>query len=80
MRVAVIGAGVCGLVAARRLARAGHAVDVYERWPGLGGGQPAHPRPEDGDPHVVPARSDGSGASTLTRSRTTYSGRCLTSS
>jgi len=28
---------VCGLVAAHRLARAGHAADVYERWPGLGG-------------------------------------------
>jgi protoporphyrinogen oxidase len=37
VRIAVIGAGVCGLVAAHRLARAGHAVDVYERWPGLGG-------------------------------------------
>ncbi len=37
MRVAVLGAGVCGLTAAHRLARAGHAVDVYERWPGLGG-------------------------------------------
>ncbi|MET0817719.1 MAG: FAD-dependent oxidoreductase, partial [Solirubrobacteraceae bacterium] len=37
MRVAVLGAGVCGLVAAHRLAGAGHAVDVYERWPGLGG-------------------------------------------
>ncbi len=37
MRIAVIGAGVCGLVAAYRLAQAGHAVDVYERWPGLGG-------------------------------------------
>ena len=37
MRVAVIGAGVTGLVAARVLARAGHEVAVYERWPGLGG-------------------------------------------
>ena len=37
MRVAVIGAGVCGLVAAHRMAAAGHEVDVYERWPGLGG-------------------------------------------
>ena len=37
MRIAVLGAGVCGLVAAHRLGRAGHAVDVYERWPGLGG-------------------------------------------
>jgi protoporphyrinogen oxidase len=37
VRIAVLGAGVCGLVAAHRLARAGHAVDVYERWPGLGG-------------------------------------------
>jgi protoporphyrinogen oxidase len=37
VRVAVVGAGVCGLVAARRLALAGHAVDVYERWAGLGG-------------------------------------------
>jgi protoporphyrinogen oxidase len=37
VRIAVAGAGVCGLVAARRLALAGHRVDVYERWPGLGG-------------------------------------------
>jgi protoporphyrinogen oxidase len=37
VRVAVIGAGVCGLVAAHRIAAAGHQVDVYERWPGLGG-------------------------------------------
>jgi protoporphyrinogen oxidase len=37
VRVAVIGAGVCGLVAAHRIAQAGHDVDVYERWPGLGG-------------------------------------------
>jgi protoporphyrinogen oxidase len=37
MRIAVLGAGVAGLTAARRLALAGHAVDVYERWPGLGG-------------------------------------------
>jgi protoporphyrinogen oxidase len=36
-RVAVIGAGVAGLVAAYRLGLAGHRVDVYERWPGLGG-------------------------------------------
>jgi protoporphyrinogen oxidase len=37
VRIAVLGAGVCGLTAGHRLARAGHAVDVYERWPGLGG-------------------------------------------
>ena len=37
MRVAVIGAGVAGLVCAYRLGQEGHAVDVYERWPGLGG-------------------------------------------
>ena len=37
VRVAVIGAGVAGLVAGHRLAEAGHACDVYERWPGLGG-------------------------------------------
>jgi protoporphyrinogen oxidase len=37
VRIAVIGAGVCGLTAAHRLTRAGHAVDVFERWPGLGG-------------------------------------------
>jgi protoporphyrinogen oxidase len=37
VRIAVIGAGVAGLVAAHRLSAAGHAVDVYERWPGLGG-------------------------------------------
>ena len=37
MRVAVAGAGVAGLVCALRLGEAGHEVDVYERWPGLGG-------------------------------------------
>ena len=37
MRVAVLGAGVAGLTAAHRLTKVGHEVDVYERWPGLGG-------------------------------------------
>jgi protoporphyrinogen oxidase len=37
MRIAVLGAGVAGLVAGHRLTQAGHQVDVYERWPGLGG-------------------------------------------
>jgi protoporphyrinogen oxidase len=37
MRVAVIGAGVAGLVCAYRLGQEGHTADVYERWPGLGG-------------------------------------------
>jgi len=37
MRVAVIGAGITGLVAARRLAISGHDCEVFERWPGLGG-------------------------------------------
>ena len=37
MRIAIVGAGMCGLVAAHRLTAAGHACDVYERWPGLGG-------------------------------------------
>jgi protoporphyrinogen oxidase len=37
MRIAVLGAGVTGLVAAHRMTEAGHVVDVYERWPGLGG-------------------------------------------
>ncbi len=36
-RIAVLGAGMAGLVAARRLTLAGDRVDVYERWPGLGG-------------------------------------------
>jgi protoporphyrinogen oxidase len=36
-RVAVIGAGMTGLVAALRLGRSGVECDVYERWPGLGG-------------------------------------------
>jgi protoporphyrinogen oxidase len=37
VRVAVVGAGVTGLVAAYRLTQRGHVADVYERWPGLGG-------------------------------------------
>jgi protoporphyrinogen oxidase len=37
MRIAVVGAGVAGLAAAQRLTESGHACDVYERWPGLGG-------------------------------------------
>jgi len=37
VRVCVVGAGVAGLTAAYRLTQAGHACDVYERWPGLGG-------------------------------------------
>ncbi len=37
LRVAVVGAGVAGLVAAYRLGEQGHSCDVYERWPGLGG-------------------------------------------
>ena len=37
MKAAVLGAGVTGLVCAYRLSQAGHACDVYERWPGLGG-------------------------------------------
>jgi protoporphyrinogen oxidase len=36
-RVAVIGAGVGGLAAAYDLARAGHAVTIYEAAPGVGG-------------------------------------------
>jgi protoporphyrinogen oxidase len=36
-RIAVIGAGVAGLTAAYELCKDGHSVDVYERWPGLGG-------------------------------------------
>ena len=35
--IAVLGAGVAGLTAGLRLTEAGHTVDVYERWPGLGG-------------------------------------------
>ncbi|MCW2542612.1 MAG: hypothetical protein JWM40_164 [Frankiales bacterium] len=37
MKIAIVGAGVTGLVAGRLLGRAGHQVTVYERWPGLGG-------------------------------------------
>jgi protoporphyrinogen oxidase len=36
-RIAIIGAGITGLVAARDLASSGHQVDVYERWPDVGG-------------------------------------------
>jgi len=37
MRIGILGAGVTGLVAGRRLTLDGHTCDVYERWPGLGG-------------------------------------------
>jgi protoporphyrinogen oxidase len=37
VRVAVLGAGVAGLVCAYRLSQEGHVCDVFERWPGLGG-------------------------------------------
>lgn len=36
-RVAVVGAGVAGLVAAHELGKVGVQATVYERWPGLGG-------------------------------------------
>ena len=36
-RVAIVGAGIAGLVAGRDLARRGFAVTVYERWPDVGG-------------------------------------------
>jgi protoporphyrinogen oxidase len=37
MRVAVVGAGIAGLVSGLRLTEAGHDAVVFERWPGLGG-------------------------------------------
>ncbi len=37
MKVAVLGAGLAGLVAAHRLTQQGHDCEVFERWPGLGG-------------------------------------------
>jgi len=37
VKVAVLGAGIAGLTAAHRLTQRGHACDVLERWPGLGG-------------------------------------------
>lgn len=37
VRIAVLGAGMTGLTSAYRLGEQGHVVDVYERWPGLGG-------------------------------------------
>jgi protoporphyrinogen oxidase len=36
-RVAIVGAGVAGLVAGRELARRGHRVTLYDRWPDVAG-------------------------------------------
>jgi glutamate synthase (NADPH/NADH) small chain len=36
-RVAVVGSGPAGLACAQQLARAGHGVAVYEKWPRIGG-------------------------------------------
>jgi protoporphyrinogen oxidase len=36
-RVAIVGAGVTGLVAARELARRGFAIEIFERWPDIAG-------------------------------------------
>ena len=36
-RVAIVGAGVAGLVAGRELLRAGFAVTLFDRWPDVGG-------------------------------------------
>jgi len=36
-RVAIVGAGVTGLVAGRELARRGFSVELYERWPDVAG-------------------------------------------
>jgi len=36
-RVAIVGAGVAGLAAGRELARRGHHVTLYERWPDVSG-------------------------------------------
>lgn len=37
MKVGIIGAGVLGLTAGYELAKAGHGVVIFEKWPGLGG-------------------------------------------
>jgi len=36
-RIAIVGAGVAGLVAGRELARRGHSVTLYDRWPDVAG-------------------------------------------
>lgn len=36
-RIAIVGAGVTGLVAGRELARRGHPVEIFERWPDVAG-------------------------------------------
>jgi protoporphyrinogen oxidase len=36
-RVAIVGAGVTGLVAARELLKRGYRVELYERWPDVAG-------------------------------------------
>src|SRR3954451_15956379 len=69
-------------------AEAGPALVHVDRVPGTAEpvrrGQPRHARPQDGDPHRAPADGarppSSAGASTFARSRTMYSGRCLTSS
>lgn len=53
MRVAVVGSGVSGMVAARRLHDAGHAVTVYEARNRIGGHTATREVEVDGVPYVV---------------------------
>jgi phytoene dehydrogenase-like protein len=47
MAVAVIGGGLAGMAAAARLAKAGHAVELYERSTSLGGSWAPYPLPAE---------------------------------
>ncbi len=77
VRIAVLGAGVAGLVAGLRLTQAGHTVDVYERWPRPSAARRRRSTSAAGT--CSSATTTTSSARTATSRRSTTSSACRTS-